>query len=235
MGTKKTSTTTNNYDPQSMNRYQGWANSMMPQLQNLFSNPFSSPFFNLNMQQTTKGASALAGRNMSNALLNFGRTGVGSGLSTGGMRNSLLNQLQRQGSGMQYAGFMGAVNQAQSDRWNAASLGSNLFSNPLQTGQKNVQQTSGLGTWLPQLAGAALAIGGAPFTGGASLGALGSGFFKGANSGPDTGQYIPGGTGSISPFMTSGVGGNFSNPGFVPGGTGGINPWTMPTAYSGGI
>jgi len=239
MGTKKTSTTTNQYDTQSMNNYHSWQNFMMGGgafnnplfnaatkggqgaaqagggfggLMGLVANPFSSPFFNLNLQQQTKGASALAGRNMQNALLNFGRTGFGTG-ATGGMRTQLLSGLNRMGSGMQYGGFMNAVNQAQSDRWNAASLGSSLFSNPLQTGQQNVQKTSGLGTWLPQVVGGALAIGAAPFTGGASLAGLGSLMGKGA--GMDSGYTPSGAFGGGSPTGYGGFNNYLSNnPGF---------------------
>ena len=99
------STQATTFDPGSMQRYQGWAASMMPQLQALFSNPMGSPFFNQNVQTSTKAASGLAGRNISNSLLNFNRSGVGSGSMFSGARNSLMGSLNRYGSGMQFGGF----------------------------------------------------------------------------------------------------------------------------------
>ena len=191
MGTKKTSNTTNQYDPASMNRYQSWAGGMLPQLQGLFNNPTGSPFFNFNLQQGQRVASGLSGRNTFNALQNFNRSGIGGGSLGSGARMQMFGDLGRQASNLGYQGWAGAMGQAQSDRWNAASLGSSIFSNPLQTGQKNTQQTSGLGTWLPQLAGAAL--------GGLSrLGGLG-GLFGGAN------QNATGAAGAGSQFGASGM------------------------------
>jgi hypothetical protein len=168
MGTKKTTETTRKFDPQSMGRYQGWQGFLFPKLQSLFADPFTNPFFQLNQQFQAKAASALAGRNMQNALLNFMRSGIPL---TSGAATSALNQLGRYGSSLQFQGLQNAVNQAQVDRWNAASLGSSLFQ-PLETGQTTVQKTSGLGTWLPQVLTAGAAIATAPFTGGVSLDAL---------------------------------------------------------------
>lgn len=209
MGTKQTTNSTQDsqqkttFDPQSMQRYQGWASALMPQLQSMFSNPLGSPFFNQNLQASTKGASALAGRNMSNSLLNFNRSGVGAGSMFSGARNSLMGQNNRYGAGMQFQGFNNAVNNAQTNMWNAGQLGSSLFQ-PLQTGgtmhgtSQQVQTTGGLGTWLPQLAGAAIGgltgglggmLGGATkMLGGAGAQALGlqgnnPSFFSGQGSG----------------------------------------------------
>ena len=224
MGSKKTSETTNQYDPQSMNRYQSWAGGMLGPLQSLFQNPTGSPFFNFNLQQGQRTASGLSGRNTFNALQNFNRSGIGGGSLGSGARMQLFGDLGRQASNLGYQGWAGAMGQAQSDRWNAASLGSSLFSNPLQTGQKNVQQTSGLGTWLPQLAGAALG----------GLSGLSGLFGKGGGGGGFTdpgsaGMYSLGGN-TGNPFMGSGVGSSTSYFGNNPlGGAngytgGGINP-----------
>jgi hypothetical protein len=212
-----------------MNRYQSWAGGMLGPLQSLFQNPTGSPFFNFNLQQGQRTASGLAGRNNFNALQNFNRSGIGGGSLGSGARMQLFGDLGRQASNLGYQGWAGAMGQAQSDRWNAASLGSSLFSNPLQTGQNNTQQTSGLGTWLPQLAGAAL--------GGLSgLGGLGK-LFGGGGGGGGGGFTDPGASGMYSlggntgnPFMSSGVGSSGSYFGNNPlsGGNGytggGINP-----------
>lgn len=212
MSTKKESTTTNQYDPQSLNQFHGWTGSLYSPLQQLFNNPTGSPFFNFNLQQNQKAASGLAGRGMSNALLNFGRSGFGT--LGGGMRQSLLAGLNRVGSGLQYQGWANTMGQAQSDRWNAAGLGSSLFQ-PLQTGQQNVQKTSGLGTWLPQVLGAGASIAGAFF------GAPGIGAAFGGSGG---GAPNAGGLGGMSGL--SGIGSQlpFGGP-MIPG--------TMPTSFAG--
>lgn len=171
MGTKTTTNSSGTqdsnqkttFDPGSMQRYQSWGNQMFGQLGNMFQNPLGSPFFNQNMQASSRAATSLAGRNMSNSMLNYGRSGIGAGSMFGGARNALLSQLGRYSSGMQFQGFNNAVNNAQTNMWNAGQLGSSLFQ-PLQTGgtfhgtnsNTQTQSTGGLGTWLPQLAGAAL-------------------------------------------------------------------------------
>lgn len=211
-----------------MSRYQGWQSSMLPQLQSLFSNPFSSPFFNLNLQQQTKGASQVAGRNAQNALMNFSRSGIGGGSLGGGAMQSLLAGTGRYGSGLQYQGFMNAANQAQSDRWNAASLGSSMFQ-PLQTGGTSTssgtqtQQTGGLGTWLPQVIGAGLGIA----TGG-GFGGLGKMFGGGGAGG--SGQY---GTSSWDPYGAGGVTANslMSVPMLAAGGLGQLPPAAPSVPY----
>lgn len=116
-----------------MSRYSNWQNALFPQLQSLSQSPFASQFYNQNLQQNLRAGSQIAGRTGSNALLNFQRSGIGGGSVASGARTSLLNQIGRYGGGMQYQGFQGAANQANSDRWNAMSMGSNLFQ-PLNTG-----------------------------------------------------------------------------------------------------
>jgi hypothetical protein len=243
VGTKKTSTTTNAYDPASMNRYQSWAGGMLPQLQGLFNNPTGSPFFNFNLQQGQRTASGLSGRNNFNALQNFNRSGIGGGSLGSGARMQMFGDLGRQASNLGYQGWAGAMGQAQSDRWNAAQLGAGMFANPLQTGQNNVQQTSGLGTWLPQLAGAALGglsgLGGlgSLFGGG---GAGGGGGFTNAGApgmltmGGSTGNPFNGGFGNSNSYFGNnplsggnGYTGGGINPSYNFGGSMGPNPFNM--------
>lgn len=217
MSTKTTTDQSTKFDPSSKARYDQWGSSMLPQLQALFSNPFSSPFFNLNMQQQTKGATQVGGRNTMNALTNFQRSGMGGTSMGGGAMQSLLAGLGRSNSALQYQGFMNAANQAQGDRWNAASLGSSLFQ-PLTTGSKGTQTTGGLGTWLPQLVGAGLGVA--------------SGFMGGAKGGAG------GGGGGGNPFGAGAIpqGSGFSGGmwGAAPGAGSLYNPLAGPTQPYGG-
>jgi hypothetical protein len=225
MSTKKTSTTTNQYDAGSKSRYDQWQTQMMPILSQLFQNPTGSPFFNFNLGQQTRAATQVGGRNTSNALLNFDRSGIGGGTGGGGAKQSLLAGLGRYGSSLQFQGFSNAMNQAQSDRWNAASLGQAMNASPLQTGQTNVSKTGGLGTWLPQTIGAVL-------TGGLSFLSNGGGF-----GGPKGGSDPFGGQGfGGAPF--GGGGSSFwsqnpfgGGPGWGAPGTGGAG---VPTPPGGG-
>jgi hypothetical protein len=218
MSTKKTSTTTNQYDAGSKSRYDQWQTQMMPILSQLFQNPTGSPFFNFNLGQQTRAATQVGGRNTSNALLNFDRSGIGGGTGGGGAKQSLLAGLGRYGSSLQFQGFSNAMNQAQSDRWNAASLGQAMNASPLQTGQTNVSKTGGLGTWLPQTIGAVL-------TGGLSFLSNGGGF-----GGPkgDTSSFFPGSAGQTGAGYwnpTGGAGGGNSGGPFA-GSSGGFNPFS---------
>jgi hypothetical protein len=173
MSTKTQTDSTNKYDPGSMSRYSGWQSSMFPILQSLFQNPTGSQFFNQNLQQNQRSASQLGGRNSSNALLNFQRSGIGGGSLGGGAMQQLMSGAGRYSSSLGYQAWNSTMNQAQADRWNAGSLGSQMFQ-PLQTGQSQTQTKSGLGTWLPQLIGAGLSGLAAVGTGGASLLATGA-------------------------------------------------------------
>jgi hypothetical protein len=153
MSTTKTTTNTNQYAGNSLGNYNSWASQLMPMLQGMMSNPFGSPSFNMNLQQQTKAANALGQRTMQNSMHSFGSQGLGT---TGGAMTSLMSKMSRYGSNVQMQGYNNAFNQAQSNQWNAASLGSNFFGNPLVTGNTSTEKTSGLGTWLPQLLGAGL-------------------------------------------------------------------------------
>lgn len=211
MGTKNVTTTSNqtqqqqsgsnagtstfNFDPTSLSQMNSWKSQLFPQLSSMFSNPMGSPFFNQQLQASTKAASGLAGRNMGNALSQFNSSGIGSGSMNSGLRSSLMGGLNRYSSGLQFQGFNNAVNNAQTNMWNSAQLGSSLFQ-PFQTGASTTgnytgnssgtsngtqtQTTGGLGTWLPQLVGAGLGLASGGLTGG--LSSMTGGIPSGANS-----------------------------------------------------
>lgn len=152
MGTKTKTQQSINYDPTSLGQYQQFWQLATPLLTGMATNPFSSPSFNLNLAQNTAAARQQGSMAMQNALSNLNTAGMGQ--TNSGLRAGLLSQLGRYGSNLTYQGFLGAANQAQANQWNALGmLGSRT---PLVTGQTGTQQTSGLGTWLPQLAGAAI-------------------------------------------------------------------------------
>lgn len=225
MSTEKTSTTNsaNTYAPGALGNYQAWAGQLFPQLSQMFSNPTKSPFFTQQLQQNQKAAGQTSGLQSKNALTNFQMSGIGGGSMGGGAYQSLLAGLGRNSSQNAYSAWNSTMNNANQNMWNAGSLGSSFFGNPLVTGgnSTNKQTTGGLGTWLPQVLGAGLGIasgglfgGGAgatsgPFNLASGLGASqASGIANSANqnfiggmntSMPSATSFLPSGT---SPFLT---------------------------------
>jgi hypothetical protein len=173
MSTNKTTTTTNAYNPQGMANYNAYQGTLPSILQGYAQNPFGNPFYQLNLGNNMAAANTTNMNNFQNAMSNFNMAGMGGAPS--GARTQLMNQLTRGASGINANAFFNAASNAFQNQWNAMGM-MNSFQ-PLQTGGTQVQKTSGLGTWLPQLAGAAL--GGAMdfATGGMSslLGGLGGG------------------------------------------------------------
>lgn len=181
MGTKQQTQQTVNYDPTSLGQYQQFWQLATPLLTGMATNPFTSPSYQLNLSQATQAAHQQGSMAMQNALANLNTAGMGQ--TNSGLRAGLLSQLGRYGSNLGYQGFLSAVNQAQSNQWNALSmLGSRT---PLVTGQTGTSKTSGLGTWLPQLAGAAISglTGGLTGGLGAAVGAGASQLNSMANAG----------------------------------------------------
>jgi hypothetical protein len=161
-----TKKTTNQYNQAGMNAY----NAFQPQLQSILggyaSNPFGNPFYQLNLSSNMAQAGRSVGNMNQNALSQFNMTGMGG--APNGALTSLKAQLGRYGSGVYANAFQNAASNAFTNQMGA--LNTMAGYRPLQTGQ--TQQTSGLGTWLPQVAGMAIAGAAAPFTGGASLMAM---------------------------------------------------------------
>lgn len=200
MSTKKTTTT--NFDPNSMQRYQSAQNTLMGTYSQMVQNPYSGPAYQMGLQQNLRSANTLNAGNMRNAMQNYNMSGFGN--LTGGARASLLSGLSRSASGMRQNAFFNNFNTATANQQFGASVLGQM--QPLVTGQ--TQKTSGLGTWLPQVLGAGLGL--ASGFGGAAAGAM-SGAASGSNSLSGltgaTGLYGPG-FGAASPF-----GSNFGMPG----------------------
>ena len=166
MGTKKTTTQTNQYDPSSMAFFQ----SLQPTLQKNFAadlqlDPTQSPVFNMALNYAMKNAHSVAGRNFSNMATNFLQGGGGANLNAFNL--SQLNNANRFASKLQSDAY--TTNYINFDTMRRQMQMQATGIRPLQTGSTQVQQTSGLGTWLPQVAGMAVGAALTPFTGGTSL------------------------------------------------------------------
>lgn len=183
MSTKTSTNTQNQYNPAGMGTYNAFQPVLQRQLLQMAQNPLSSSYFQNALAQMRGSANALGARNMKNTLQNA-RTGGGLLSNSGAFSQALTNQTMLNNSQLQSNAFNSALSNALQNRnWALSSMESYQ---PLQTGQNSTQTTGGLGTWLPQLAGAA--IGGLSGMGG--FGALGS-MFKGASPlGSTSGGYL---------------------------------------------
>jgi hypothetical protein len=172
VGTKKTTTTTNAYDPSSMTFFQG----LQPQLQAGYKNdlqvdPTKSTGFNLGLQNAYAAARQQGLRNINTLAAN---RAFSTGNNMSGMQQSLLATQNRSTAGQMANAYISNYLNYDTMRRQEQMQASGI--KPLQTGQTQVQQTSGLGTWLPQVIGTAAQIGLGVATGGMS------GLAKGAMS-----------------------------------------------------
>lgn len=168
MGTKQTTSTTNQFSPTGMATYNGLQGPMSTLLNQNINSPYNNTGFNTRMASGTAantGFNASAGASTRQANSALGTTG-------GGAFTNYQNASQARA---------GAANQGQMTNnllLGAAqnrnqSLMAAMNYRPLQTGGTQVQQTSGLGTWLPQVIGMGAKIGMGFLTGGASMAAGG--------------------------------------------------------------
>lgn len=163
MSTKKQTDTTNTttFDPASKSAFDaytkqvgGYTNQWLGPNGNL--DPTKTSGFNIGFQNLLNNANALGGRNIRNMTANALATGMNPNSAA---FNAQLQRAGRTTSGLQSNAFMNAFQNTQSQQNFAAQVAAAY--RPLQTGGKSssTETTSGTGTWLPQLAGAA--IGGA--------------------------------------------------------------------------
>lgn len=136
MSSKNVTTSTNQYDPNSLATYRNLQGPATTQLGQQITNPNSNPLMNRLRQQ---GSIASAGLNRGPGVPTSGSNGAAfsRGVSSFGAQTN--NNLLIGGAQMR--------NQA---------IGASMNYRPLQTGGKQVQSTSGLGTWLPSVIGAGL-------------------------------------------------------------------------------
>lgn len=187
MSTKTQQVSTNSYDPNSMNAFTSMTNALGPAVSGYINNPFGNPFFQQQQQMGTQQANFAGQTAMSNIARNTSMSGIGS--NSPAALEMMNNQMRANSNTRANLGFMNPVNNALLMQQNAMGTAANY--KPLQTGQTNVQTTSGLGTWLPQVAGAAIgaATGGmgggglmSMFGGGGSTGTMSTPWFQTANS-----------------------------------------------------
>lgn len=199
-----TNTATNQYNPSAMNTYNAFQPQLQGSLMQMATNPLGSSYFQNQLAQNQQNSAQIGQRNISNSLQNL-RTGGGILSNNGGFMNAQLQRNTLANSNMQAGGFNSALNSALQNR--SSALMSMAAYQPLQTGQ--TQGTSGLGTWLPQVAGAAMNML-APGVG-SMLG--GQGFSAG---------YKGGGNGGYSGAVSDSMLQNAQNP----------NPFMMPQTQS---
>lgn len=217
--TDSTSQNTIQYDPQAKGRYDALQGAGSNQLLDMINNPFGNPLYRMGLGQSVKGAQQ-GGANLMGALQ--------SQMKTSGLSGQAGNAFQAAQQGKIGRATQSMVGQANIQNTLAAyqrmmqGTGMALAYNPLMTGEKGSSQStetkSGLGTWLPQLAGAAL--GG--LTGGFG-GAFGSMF--GSGGGTMAGGAASGGFGLGMPFPQQFQG--FGAPSSFSGGSPAPNPFMM--------
>jgi hypothetical protein len=208
--------TTDQFAPAGMSAY----NQLMPQAAGVYGQYMQDPFKSSFFQQMMGMGNAQIGQQGQTQTSNLLRNAQSMGGGANPYLQSLMAQQGRATSGQQ-AGFMQNMlgNANQSRMWAA---GNAAGFRPLQTGQ--TQQTSGLGTWLPQLIGAGLGVAAGAATGGKSMaagglmhgtmGAMGSAmspmqspFLQGGFNmppnmqPPNVGGGVPGGFGATPPMF----------------------------------
>lgn len=179
MGTQNKTVSTAQFNPQSMGQFNQLQGTIGTQLQQNINDPFHSMMFNTQLGMQRQANQAQFGSQQQALLQRSQALGVNP---QSPQYAYMLNQLQRQNSSNTAQGYNNLLLQASQRQ--QQSLGMAESYRPLQTGQTNVQSQSGLGTWLPQLAGAA--IGG--LTGGLMGGGKQSGggdFYSGAGASPN--------------------------------------------------
>lgn len=162
MPTTNKTTNSAQFDPNSMNQYQGAINSGMGVLQQDVANPQKQIGFN---QRIAQGNSQLFNSFQRNNSSLAQRAGAFGGTTPGFMQNQLA-QNQRSLSSGQANLFNQNLMYADQVKQSAASQMMNF--KPLQTGSTSTQSTGGVGTWLGPLlsAGTAIATGGMSTLGG---------------------------------------------------------------------
>jgi len=228
MSTKQTTTGSNQtafqFAPGSVDLWSQNAKQWLPFAQGLYQNPFNNQMFQQENAIGQDQANAVGGRNKSNLLANANALGYNT---TGGLFQSQLQRAGRDTGTLQAQAFRGAVGNANQRAMQGLAMSSAF--QPLMTGSNsNFNQTqtqSGLGTWLPQLAGAAIGAGMGFATGGASTAAGAGASAAGAGVG-STGSGMSAFGGGIGNIM-GGLGGGYgygSSPGIQPNGSF-INPF----------
>lgn len=183
MSSKTETKTTNTYNKASMANYNSFQGSVKSGLDDYANNP--NKLIGLWQQQQNKQIGALGDRMNSNVYANRNTGGWGGG-NLQAFQQAQINRNSRAVSGMQSNAFMN--NQYQADDRRRWALGQMQSYQPLQTGGTQTQTKSGVGTWLPQIAGAAIGGASSFFSGGATSA------FSGGFTGPASSTFGLGNT-----------------------------------------
>lgn len=207
MSTQQTTTSNQDtnlkFDPGSLSLYQDLTKTGGGILKGFMNNPFGNPFYRMGAGQTDKEAQALGQQNI-NVVNQLQRvSGLGGNAGTGWLqaqmaRTGRANQaLRSQG---QISNIMAALQRQ------IGATGMGMSYSPLMTGQsasgKQTTETSGLGTWLPQVLGAGLGMATSMATAGAGGG---GGGFGGGGAGPSyasSTSILPKGFAGANPQMS---------------------------------
>ena len=195
------STSNLQFDPQSKNIYNQLTGSGSNVLQQYMSQPFNNPWYNLGAAQGQRGANQM-GQNMTNALTqNMRVSGIGGGAGNA-FQMAQMGKIGRATGSMRSQANLQNIFGALGRQMQATGMGMSF--QPLMTGEnssgssKSVEQTSGLGTWLPQLLGAGLQGAMGAMTGGASMAGGAGGLFKASQSLPLGSMDQMGNLGNVS-------------------------------------
>jgi hypothetical protein len=190
MSTQRTTTSTNAYNPAAMGVYNQGVGTFGNVMNSFANDPYSNTFFNqqagmMRQQNATQQASG-----MQALMQNQSQNGLNPN-SPAFLQQQ--QQMQRQGMAQNAQGYNNLLLNAANTRFQAANALGNFH--PLQTGGTQVQSQSGLGTWLPQVAGMALGAGMSAATGGMSNmfgGGGGGGSSPSFQGGDPNAPYMPG-------------------------------------------
>jgi hypothetical protein len=140
----------------------------------------ANPTYQLMLGQSLKAANQLGQQGIQSVLARAAQSGFGEDSP---FAQSQLDRAARANTALQSNAFSQNLFAADQRRQNATR--SAMGYQPLVTGQTGDQttKTSGLGTWLPQVAGMGLAAATAPFTGGMSLMGAGAPFIPSGTTG----------------------------------------------------
>lgn len=208
MSTKKTTdqtqsqTSTINYNPAGMGTYNAFQPLIQSNLTEYMKNPLQSSFFAQQAGLGMKAAQAQGSTGMQAMLRNLPAMGGSAGANSPFVQ-AMIARNARATSGNSSNAFMSALMNAANNRLQATGMAQAYT--PLLQGQSSTgtmhgtETTSGLGTWLPQLAGAA-------------IGGVANGLTGGAAG------LLSKSLGSAMPFMTGGApSASSSAAGVVPG------------------
>lgn len=164
MSTKTVDQQTSQFDPTSMGTFQALQPAFRQNMLDFMNNPMQSMFFNTQMQMQNAQNRAYFGNSQNILNQNLAAGGYVGNAPAFAQMNMLNNSR--------------ALSGANANTFNSLLLGANQLRfgatqgagsyNPLRVGQTTTKSQSGLGTWLPQVAGMAIKAGTMAATGGAS-------------------------------------------------------------------